>query len=568
MSIFFTKKRMYARVSALEQIRSPHIPDWQKITNVIRPQRGIYLEGNANVEVSKRPTSMINSTPAIASRTLQAGMISGASSPSYPWFKLILDNPEKMKWGPARTNLEARENIMYQYLASSNFYQNLQTGYGDAADFGTMAGIIEEHPVDLFSAKVYSPGEYLIDIDDNGDINTLIRKAKRTTLQIVSNRDWYDKLKTAGPKVLEAYDKGDYDTPFTLIEIIEPNLLWANGNGRGDWMGKPWVKFIFLEDNKDDGEQNYLDISGYNAWPGFNLRWDLASGNTWGWGPGLLALGDSAALQTLEFRDAQAVEKAIKPPLGAPIFLKNKQINQAPGGVTYYDPFTATSGKVEPLYNIQAGVLQAISAKIERAEYRVNMVYYKDIFMMLATTDRREITAREIEEKHQEKLWQLGPTLQRTHRDALSNAIIRVYTLLDRAGKFPPAPNEIKSNQVQLRYTSALAYAQRAAGAASLERFFGFTGNLGEAFPNARHKIDINRSMDVYADAIGVPAEIMRSDDEANKSAAAEAQQAAVPQQAAAAKDAAGAAELLSKTDTTRPSALQFLMQQRGGTIQ
>lgn len=557
MSEFFKKKRMFARITALESNRSPHLQDWKKVTDVIRPARGRYLDDGA--EVSKRPTSMINSTPAVASRVLQAGMISGASSPAYEWFKFELDDWELVKWGPAKTHLELRERIMYRYLASSNFYTILQTGYGDSADFGTTAGLIELHDRDLFSAKVYSPGEYLIDVDANGDITTLIAKAPRTVLQIVS-RWGLDKVSEA---VKTAYNKGDYQTPFSVIEMIEPNQDITDS--RADWPGKPWVKFVFEEGNKKDEEgEGYLEISGYDDYPGWDLRWDLASGNTWGWGPGILCLGDAAALQTLEFRDAQAVEKAVKPPLGAPISLKNKPISQAPGGITYFDPFSANQGKVEPLYNIQAGVLQALSAKIERAEFRVNQVYYKDLFMMLATTDRREITAREIEEKHQEKLWQLGTTLQRTHRDALTRAITRVYKILDAAGKFPPAPAELRNRLIRPRYTSALAYAQRAAGAASMERFFGFTGNLVQAFPMVKHKIDALKGMDHYAEAIGMPAEILVDSETATKAAAAEARAAQAPAQAAAVRDVAQGAELLSQTDTTRPSALSFLLNRAG----
>lgn len=554
---FVSKKRILARLTALDQRRSVHLQDWQKITQVIRPSRGSYLDG-ADAEVNKRPTSMINSTPAVASRTLQAGMISGASSPAYEWFKFEIDDVEMMKWGPARIAIEAREKIMYKWLARSNYYQILQTAYGDAADFGTGVGIIDLHTKDNFAAKVFSPGEYWIDVDENGDINTLIRRISKTCLQLISKYG----LEKVSQKVKDAYSNGKYGDPFIVIEAIEPNLGLLDE--LDSWKGKPFVKFVFEEAEKTEGEQYYLDIAGYDEWPGFNLRWDIASGNIWGTGCGLLALGDAAALQTYEFRDAQAVEKAVKPPLGAPITLKNKAINQAPGGVTYYDPFTSNQGKVEPLYTIQPGVLQALDAKIQRLEFRVNEVYYKDLFLMLASTDRREITAREVEEKHQEKLLALGPVLQRTHRDALSNSIIRIYKILDKAGLFPPPPPELAKSKITIRYTSALAFAQRAAGATSLERFFGFTGNLAAAFPNVRNKINVFKGMDYYADSIGVPAEVMVTDDEANKSAQNEQQQAQAPQAAQTGKDLAATAQLLSQTDTARPSALSFLMNRAG----
>lgn len=560
---FFTKKRILARTAALETRRSVHYKDWQKITEVIRPTRGQYLDGDAP-ELSKRPTSMVNSTPAVASRTLQAGMISGASSPAYNWFKLYLDDDELNKWGPAKIALEQRERILSQYLARSNFYQTLQTVYGDAADFGTGAGIIDPHPRDIFTAKAFSPGEYLVDVDAHGDIDTLVRKVPWTTLQLVSRFG----LERVSRKVRESYDKGDYQTPFVVIECIEPNQL-AVGVGPGSgtnetWKNKPWVKFVFEVENTEDGEAAYLEISGYNEWPGFNLRWDIASGNIWGQGCGTLALGDAAALQTLEFRDAQAIEKAVKPSLQAPVHLKNVPISQAPGGVTYYDPYTANGNKVEPVYQISPGILTALDQKRLSLERRVNEVYFKDLFLMLATTDRREITAREVEEKHQEKLLALGPVLMRTHRDALNNAIMRIYNMLDRAGLFPEAPPELRGREVTVRYTSVLAYAQKAGSAASIERFFGFTGNLAGAYPQARFKVNVNKGLDYYADAIGVPAEIMVDDQTADAESAKAAQAAAGPAQAGALKDTAQAAQLLSQTDTTRPSPLSFLLQ-RGG---
>jgi len=552
---FFSKKRMMARLANLKSIRMPHMGDWQKITQVIRPARGQYLEEGS--ETSKRPTSMINSTPATASRALRAGMIGGASSPAYEWFKFILDDQEMMKWGPAKIALEQRERIVAQYLARSNFYQQLETLYGDGGDFGTGVGVIDKHPSDLFTAKVFSPGQYYIDVNEHGDIDTIYLEYQETAINIMSR--WKDK---ASRWVKEAYDKGNYNNKFWIIQVIEPNQ--TINTEKADWRGKPWVKFIFERTETEDGEAKYLELSGYDEWPGFNLRWELASGNIWGWGPGLLALGDAAALQTVEFRDAQAIEKAVKPPLTAPVFLKNSPVNQTPGGVTYVDPYTSNNMKVEPIYQMQPGILQALITSIERHERRINEVYFKDLFLMLATTDRREITAREVEEKHQEKLLNLGPVLMRTHRDALNNAIIRIYRILADANVFPPAPAELRGREIAVRYTSALAYAQRAAGASALERFFGFTGNIAAAYPQVRHKINANKGMDFYADAIGVPAEVMRSDEEANASAQAEQQAAAGPAQATAAKDVAAGAELLSRTDVTRPSALQFLLNSTG----
>lgn len=554
--LFTSKARMTARKTGLESLRSKHMDDWKKITQVIRPERGLYIE-SSDTEQSKRPTSMINSTPAVASRTLSSGMISGASSPAYEWFKFILDDEDIAKWGPVKQNLETRERIMRTHLARSNFYQQLEILYGDAADFGTGFGIIEPHPTQIFAVKLFAIGQYLIQHNALGDIDTVYAFDWLTTLDIMSR--WKDK---ASVMVKQAYDKGDYNAKFRVWYVIEPNQVQDSS---ALWRGKPWVKFVFEESNTVEGEAGFLEISGYNEWPGFDLRWRVGAGNVWGSGCGSLALGDAASLQTYEFRDAQAVEKGVKPSLKAPIFLKNKPINQAAGGVTYYDPYTANNSDVSPIYQISPGILGAIANRITDIERRINEVYYKDLFLMLATSDRREITAREVEEKHSEKLLALGPVLQRTHRDTLDNALARVYRMLDAASAFPPAPDEFKNRAIGPRYTSALAYAQRAAGAASIERFFGFLGNLAPSFPKVSFKVNAFKGIDHYADAIGVPAEVMVDDETAQAEFDQMQQAQAAPDQAAALQSAAQSAELLSRTDTTRPSALSFLLQRAGG---
>ena len=48
-------------------------------------------------------------------------------------------------------------------------------------------------------------------------------------------------------------------------------------------------------------------------------RWDVTGDDSYGtWSPGLIALGDVKQLQLMQRRKAQAIEKAINPPLVGP----------------------------------------------------------------------------------------------------------------------------------------------------------------------------------------------------------------------------------------------------------
>jgi len=53
-------------------------------------------------------------------------------------------------------------------------------------------------------------------------------------------------------------------------------------------------------------------------------------------------------------------------------------------------------------------------------ENRIERSFYVDLFLMLANSDRRQITAREIEERHEEKMLMLGPVLQRLNDELLA----------------------------------------------------------------------------------------------------------------------------------------------------
>jgi hypothetical protein len=122
-----------------------------------------------------------------------------------------------------------------------------------------MAGLIDEHPSDLFSSRLFSPGEYVFDTDDFGDINALFRKSTRTTLQIVHR--WG--LEAASQQVRDAYTRSNYEVPFQVIEAIEPNVFETEG--REDWRGKPYVKFVFEETTLQDDDSRFLQITGDGA---------------------------------------------------------------------------------------------------------------------------------------------------------------------------------------------------------------------------------------------------------------------------------------------------------------
>ena len=130
-------------------------------------------------------------------------------------------------------------------------------------------------------------------------------------------------------------------TSNTRIHAIEPNPNAAGREIRGAhnlWNGRlsdrlPWRSVWF--ERSAQGENLLLRVSGYTEFPCMAPRWDVVGTDSWGSGPGWVALGDARQLQVQQQRKLEAIDKQIRPPMVGPPSLKNEPASLLPGGVTY-----------------------------------------------------------------------------------------------------------------------------------------------------------------------------------------------------------------------------------------
>lgn len=530
--------------------RSPHVVDWRDITDSIMPTRGRYMVKDR--EKSKRANrSVINSKANMAQRTCTAGLKAGIASPARPWFKLGLDDVSLMKFAPVKVWLEQVEQVLYSLFAGSNFYNSLTTEFGDLANFGNGAMIIDEDVEDGIRATTFSPGEYFFGLSNRNAVNQLYREYSVTTLQLIQQFG----IKSISQQVRNAYDTGNYNNKFTLVHALEPNM-WMDKSQRG-WRRMPFSS-VYFEMGGDD--KTFLERKGYEEWPASTPRWDVDSGDVYGSGPGLVALGDARAIQLLERRKAQAVDKIVSPEMQAPIHLKTGGVNRLPGSTTFVDS-NGSNRPIQPIYEMPSSGIREVREEIKEHEQRIDEAYFVNLFLMISNSDRRErITAREIDERHEEKLFALGPMLERNQDENLNVALGRAYRIAMRQGRIPEPPKELNNKALRPNYISILAYAQKASVINSIERGLGFIGQLAASKPFLLDKINAERTTEVYMDSIGFPAGAMSTDEEYNTAKAAYTQQAEQQAQVSQTKDLVGSAELLSKTDTARPSALTDLL--------
>tara|TARA_R110002074_G_scaffold195878_3_gene362447 strand:+ start:6870 stop:8360 length:1491 start_codon:yes stop_codon:yes gene_type:complete len=494
----------------------------------------------------------------MSARTLAAGMMSGITSPARPWFRLStgdtgLDDAQAVKeW------LHQVQRIMYKVFSHSNTYNTLHQIYSELGVFGTAAmGVFHDFD-DVIWCKPYTVGSYMIGLSDKDVSDSFYREYERTVGQCVKQFG----IENVSDHVKHQWEKGNSEAWVKIVHVVEPN---DDRDGASPLAKDKAWRSVYYEANSGarNGQEKFLRESGFDEFPFLTPRWDVTAEDVYATDcPGITALGDTKALQLAEKRSYQAIDKIVKPPLQGPSSLRNKLSN---GSVSADDIIWVedVSNGLRSIYDFRPD-MNAIEAKIDQNEQRVRRAFYEDLFLMLAQTDRRQITAREVAEKHEEKLLMLGPVLERLHTELLDPLIDRTFNILQGAGVLPVPPPELQGKDLNIEYVSVLAQAQRIVATGAVDRLVGFVGQVAGIYPEARHKIDITRAVDEYAESLGVDPSIVRSDDEVAAMTQAEAQQAQQAQAMAAAQQTAETAKTASETEVSENNALGAVMRRAG----
>jgi hypothetical protein len=267
---------------------------------------------------------------------------------------------------------------------------------------------------------------------------------------------------------------------------------------------------------------------------------------------------------------AMAVEKMVDPPLKAPSTMEGADINNVPGGVSYYDGLTGSEG-FRSLYEVDVR-LEAILQDIQETQARIKQCFFVDAFAMISELDRAEITATEILERRDEKLLKLGTVYHRIDDELLDPMIDRAFNVLHRAGQLPDPPPELEGEELRIEYLSILAQAQKSHVLGNIERSVQFVTALSQAKqdPTPWDKYNTDQAIEDYFEAVAVPPNHIFPDDvvadtREQRARVMQAQQAVeIGAKAAEGARAASDAEVNQEGDTVLSSTVDQMRQAVG----
>jgi hypothetical protein len=547
------RDRLYSRWGALKTERSSYMSHWKEISDYILPRNGRYFLTDRN-KGERRHNNIYDSTGTRALRVLGAGLMGGATSPARPWFRLATADPDMMDYAPVKLWLSAVQRQMLDIFQRSNTYRALHSMYEEIGAFGTGASMLMDDFDGVIRHHVLTTGEFAVACDYRGNVTTMYREFQKTVGEIVSEFG----IANVSNTVKTLHDRGSLDAWVTLVHAIEPRV--DRDPRMKDARNMPF-KSVYFELGSDQGQ--YLRESGFKVFRGLVPRWSVAGGDIYGNSPGMEALGDIKQLQHQQLRKAQAIDYMTKPPLQLPSSMKNREIDMLPGGATYVD-MANPSGGVKTMFEVRLE-LNHLLADIQDVRGRINQSFYTDLFLMLANSNRTNMTATEVAERHEEKLLMLGPVLERLHNELLDPLIEITFSRMIESGLVPPPPEELQGVDLNVQYVSMLAQAQRAVATNGIDRFVGNLGAVAQFKPEVLDKFDSDKWADAYSDMLGIDPELIVSNERVALIRGQRAQAQAEAQAQAQNAQAASTARDLAAAKTGEDSALTNVMSMFSG---
>lgn len=551
------------RYRKLEDDRSSWRSQWQEITDYLLPRRGRYLIESQNTKGRKRNNKIVDNTAGQALRTLAAGMMSGLTSPTRPWFRLNTRDDRLMDEEGVKAYLGEVETVMRRVLAGSNFYNSASSLYTELGAFGTGVLYRRRHPQQVVHYRPLTAGEYVIAENEYNQVDTLGREFTMTVAQVVEqfvhdeqtgNMDW----EKCSPQVKNLWNQKNYDQLINVIHMIQPRRQKERDMAMMDGVNRPYADLYFEKGAKNSQGEPMLQEGGHMRRPFFAVRWDVLGGDIYGASPAMEQLGDIKQLQHEQRRKAQAIDKMVNPPMTAPTSLKGRPTTVIAGGTTYVDSVNGGAG-FQPAYQVQPRINEMLM-DIQEVQGRIQRGFYADLFAMMINSDRRQMTATEVAERHEEKLALLGPVLQRMNTELLDPLLEDLFIICLEEGLLPEAPEALQETDLEIKYVSLLAQAQEASAAASMERTVAFAGNLAGIAPDILDNLDLDEAVREYADILGNNPKLLREVLERDQLRADRAEAMAAQEAASMANQGADTARLLSEADTQNPNALTELL--------
>jgi hypothetical protein len=500
------REQMMRRLNGLKNERAPFTPVYQALSQQLAPANGRFFGETPNRNV-RDYSHIVDATGIEAIETSVAGLMSIASNPSQPWIAYTTRDPELDDYQPVQAWMADAAAITLDVFANNNTYTVLPHYYRELLSFATSSGLLLPHFNKVVCHYPMTCGEYYLQQNAEGEINTFCREYHMTVAQMVKRF----KFENCSQVVQSQFKNGDLDFHHHIAHLIEPRE--DREHGKMDGRNKPW-RSVYWEMNHDN--EKLLDDTGFDEFPVLAARWDTVGGDTYGTGPGNRALPHAQRLQIMVKRLARGIHQQMDPATLWPASMKNREVDTNPGGRSFGD-IGNQQGGARALHDTRPQLDHMLS-HLQDIRNQVKEAFYSNFFAKVTNDQRNErATATEINAIKQEAWLMLGPFAQRIFSELLSPMVQITFTQLLKNGAFPQPPPELYGREISVKMVSVLARAQEAVGAAADERLTFQMSQIAAWSPDVVYSFNSNKWAERYAKKIGADPDLVVPSEEVAK---------------------------------------------------
>lgn len=433
---------------------------WQDLAEVLLPRRADFTV--TQTDGSRRTDNVYDSVPIQARRSLATAIDS-------------LFKPRNIQWfhgRPEDEDLVANENVVrwYEvvdqrmsaaiYAREARFVQRSGEVDNDLVTFGTgvlFIGERERKPGALSFRSFHLRDCYIAENAD-GVIDTIYIRLRRTARQAAQK--WGEE--NLSPQLRDALAQNK-DDEFEFVWVVQPREDFDET--KVDAKNMPVASMVIEVDAR-----LVVHEGGFHEFPFAIPRWDTASGEVYGRSPGMVALPDAETLQAMGKTLLVAGQRAVDPPMWVLSDGVLSTPRTFPGGITPIDGDSARRFGRPPMGELQSNAQIPLGREMQNdTREQVWGAFFRNVLNLPVNAPR--MSATEVIERKEEMLRAVGPVFGQLETDYLAVIVERVFSIMLRAGKFPPVPDELRGTEATFHFESPIMRARKQIEAAGLARY-------------------------------------------------------------------------------------------------
>ena len=353
-----------------------------------------------------------------------------------------------------------------------------------------------------FTFNTWSIGNcYISSTQANGLIDTIYREFELSAEQIVSEFG----IDNVSDKVKTALEKKP-DQKFTLVQAIFPrdSKLVKGEEGKRVSTSMPFASYTIEAQSK-----HILKESGFEEFPCVVSRFKKIPDSHYGLGMGSMVISDAKTANQLTKLSLQTAELNLG---GLWVAQHDGVVN--PNTLRIRPNAIIAANSVDAIKRLDTGsasvglgldFLQHFQAKIKRT-------LMSD---QLTPQGSSPLTATEIQARVQVYRNQLGSIFSRMQSEYLQVLLERCWGLSMRSGVLPPAPEELmQASRISFNFINPMAASQKLEWVTAIQNLMLNVSQMAQIDQTVMDNLNLDAMVQVMADALSVPVEAIRTDEE------------------------------------------------------